>query len=808
MNSFLYLENITDYNNKNGPLNCICHIKRKYINGNNDNHILYNMRQKKMHNNHLFYSKKELSSNKTNNLSEINPKTNRRELYISNSKSKEEECKSNINTMTNFKTKNHNYHNINTNSTYHSCDKNQIKAIPNEYDKNKKHNNIRLIEHSINTINSPRINDKSKNFVYQNNQNNLSKTLNNFKNRDNCGYHEIKEVKKNKLATNSNNSKHANEDKKIQNKITSNYNKYIRSSLIINSNDKDTVIKKNNDNNNNTNKISHKRNNMESNKNINDRNYRLINFKTTQSYFNPPKNVVKEENKYSSNKKYKENHKEHIINNSNKKYNDANKNYNLNDCTLMEKLYKNNTTEEKRKKNICLNKNGRNNHNSLNINEKDKNIINTKRFFSGDLNEYLKESNNNDNIKTKRKIYYCKRTPNNCEKLYTPIKTEITQKDKHTKRDSYSSFITNSTDNIITKPNKPNSKYDIGHIFKKIDKFNIKKIISSRKSKNENKNQNTCKINALNENMSKNNSLLLKNDKRTILIKDNNINKEKEIKESNIQNWNEKNNNNQKKNNNIKNKKNNEIKDNKNFVDKNKINNLENNEINKEAKKTIINIKKYNNPFNNSVINRRKDLTDTNKNKNNKEINKKRCKSSDKEDKDNHKFRNKNITNKKILEKVRKQRSRTKSKSKSNAKKHSAKIKYLDKLKIFKYSETSYNICYDSSTNCSNNIDNKYKKYALITTRSPSKKKKNINSFNLNYKSFEEDFKINKKNMNEKYLNIKPQLSVRITLCKKNNVNVVGILRYFKVNYLFSENLRNKYDVDSEDTSEYYNAKF
>ncbi len=637
--------------------------------------------------------------------------------------------------------------------------------------------------------------------------------MNSFKNRDNCGYHEIKEVKKNKLTTNSNNNKH--EDKKIQNKITTNFNKYIRSSLIINNNDKNTVIKKNNLNN-NTNKISHKNNNMESNKNINDRNYRLINFKTTQSYFDPPKNV-KEENNYSSNKKYKENHKEHIINNSKKKYNDDSKNNNLNDFALMEKLHKKNTTEEKRKKTICLNKNGRNNHNSLNINEIDKNIINTKRFFSGDLNEYLKESNNNDNIKPKRKIYYCKRTPNICEKEYTPIKTEITQKDKHTKIDSYSSFITNSTDNVITKPNKPNSKYDIGHIFKKIDKYNIKNFISSRKNKNEKKNQNTCRPNTLNENISKNNSdnkknnsLLLKNDKRTILIKDNNINKEKHIKEYNIKNLNEKNNNN----NNIKNMKkmkNNEIIDNKNFVDKNKINNLESNEISKQAKKTIINIKKYNNPFNNSAINRRKELTDTNKNKNNKEINKKRCKSSDKEDKDNHKFRNKNLTtNKKILEKPRKQRSRTKSKSKSksNAKKHSAKIKYLDKLKIFKFSETSYNICYDSSTNCSNNIDNKYKKNALITTRSPSKKKKNINSFNLNYKSFEEDFKINKKNMNEKYLNIKPQLSVRITLCKKNNVNVVGILRYFKVNYLFSENLRNKYDVDSEDTSEYYNAKF
>ena len=78
----------------------------------------------------------------------------------------------------------------------------------------------------------------------------------------------------------------------------------------------------------------------------------------------------------------------------------------------------------------------------------------------------------------------------------------------------------------------------------------------------------------------------------------------------------------------------------------------------------------------------------------------------------------------------------------------------------------------------------------------------------MNIKTFEEDFKINQNNINEKYQNLKPQISVRITLSKKNNVNITGIIRYFKVNYFCSENLRNKYDFDSEDSSEFYNAKF
>ena len=45
-------------------------------------------------------------------------------------------------------------------------------------------------------------------------------------------------------------------------------------------------------------------------------------------------------------------------------------------------------------------------------------------------------------------------------------------------------------------------------------------------------------------------------------------------------------------------------------------------------------------------------------------------------------------------------------------------------------------------------------------------------------------------------------------IAKVNPQYNFGILRYFKVNYFCSENLRNKYDYDSEDTSEFYNAKF
>ena len=154
-------------------------------------------------------------------------------------------------------------------------------------------------------------------------------------------------------------------------------------------------------------------------------------------------------------------------------------------------------------------------------------------------------------------------------------------------------------------------------------------------------------------------------------------------------------------------------------------------------------------------------------------------------------------------------KSLTKSKSR---RKHSKCIKYIDNLKIFKFSETGYNINNnnESSTNYTKNcnLGNKYRKYMIKSRKSQSKKKKNINSFNLQYKTYEEDIKIKNKKLNDLCKYLKPQISCRITLSKKNNVHIKGITRYFKINYYCSENLRNDYDADSEDTSEYYNNIF
>ena len=189
--------------------------------------------------------------------------------------------------------------------------------------------------------------------------------------------------------------------------------------------------------------------------------------------------------------------------------------------------------------------------------------------------------------------------------------------------------------------------------------------------------------------------------------------------------------------------------------------------------------------------------------KNAKEIIRKQYKSLEKKDE-------KEYINKKLFHKSNRIKTKTKTKSKSKAKKHSKCIKYLDNLKIYKFSDTGYNINNDSSTanTKTNNEETKYRKYILKAIRSSSKKKKNINSFNLQYKTFEEDFRINDIKVKEQCKYLKPNISCRITLSKKNNVHIVGILRYFKVNYYYSENLRCEYDLDSEDTSEYYNNKF
>ena len=809
INSFLCNAKINDYNQKNCPLNCICHRERRFNNVYNESNLMRNIRQKKIYNNHRFYSNNEKDDNKKNNLSEINSKINRWEFYKSNSKPKENETKKNYTGRLSFKTKNHNYHNININTanttSYHSFDKNHKTYTSNTFENKKNNNNIKLIECEIYT---PRVN-KAKNFVYQKKYKELSKTLNNFKNRDNYGYHEIRDVKKNNLIPKNN--KCVNTEKKAMNKNLPNYlsinisnNNSFRRSLNINNN---TYNANNNTNTNiNTNYINYTKNNtIESNKNINIRKYSHINFNTTQNNFNPPKKIIKEENNYSSYKNFKDNHKEYKINNSNNNDN-KNNDKNVNKSSLIRKLYIKNNQEEKSSQNIQDSNIKRscrinNNNNQINSENDNKNISYSNRFLSGDLKEYLKDGRNKDNKinknenKIEKKVSISKFQPIKVKKVYSPVKTENSQISTHIKNDSNSSYFTNTTDKKITKQN---SKYDINLIFKNIDINSIKKLNSSKKKKKEIKIPNSRRINEkilkINTNDKNSNSFILKSYQSKRLIKDNNNNnKEKLEKQITVIN-------NKNSNNNIKYIKNNEIKDNKNNTDKNKTKQ-------QQPKITIIKIstKKYNNPFNNPLKTQRKDLKEG-KNKF-KEIIKKKCKSSEKKDKEKSKEKDNDIDiNKRLIEEARKQRSRTKTKSK--AKKHSEKVKYLDKLKIFKYSETNYNMFYDSSTNYSNNIDYKYKKYALKATRSHSKKKKNINLFNLNVKTFEEDFKINVNNINEKYQNLKPQLSVRITLSKKNNVNVVGILRYFKVNYFCSENLRNKYDIDSEDTSEFYNAKF
>lgn len=215
----------------------------------------------------------------------------------------------------------------------------------------------------------------------------------------------------------------------------------------------------------------------------------------------------------------------------------------------------------------------------------------------------------------------------------------------------------------------------------------------------------------------------------------------------------------------------------------------------------------YNNRFNNRFkindLNNKIKNTISKEKKNAKEIIRKQYKSLERKDE-------KEYINKKFFNKGNRIKTKTKTKSKSKAKKHSKCIKYLDNLKIYKFSETGYNINNDSSTaNTKNNKEEtKYRKYILKAIRSSSKKKKSINSFNLQYKTFEEDFRINDIKVKEQCKYLKPNISCRITLSKKNNVHIVGILRYFKVNYYYSENLRCEYDLDSEDTSEYYNNKF
>ena len=150
-------------------------------------------------------------------------------------------------------------------------------------------------------------------------------------------------------------------------------------------------------------------------------------------------------------------------------------------------------------------------------------------------------------------------------------------------------------------------------------------------------------------------------------------------------------------------------------------------------------------------------------------------------------------------------KSKSKSRKTSNTKslRHSQKEKDLDKLKHFKYTETRYNLNYDSSS--MNPVNDKKeikdRKNVNELKNHSTNKKKDINIYNLNYKSFEEDFRIKNLELNDS--NLKPQISCRITLTKDNYIKVQGITKFFKFTYFYSENLRNFYQNDSEDNSEF-----
>lgn len=765
INSFLTKSKIMPNHTKFTNINSICQRERKYNNGNYDAHILRNIRQKKITHNHKFFTNNEEKiKKKLNDLSKINSNNNIRDSYQSKSRPKNGESQLNNQNRKSFKTNNHNYYNINS---FDEIDKNCTQNYNhNTFDVNNNLNNIKLLDNEICT---PRIHERTKCFLYQKNYNDLSKTLNTFKNRENYGYREIKDVKKNNYTQIK--KKCINTDRK-QNAAKLNNNFYInisnnnsfRNSVRNNNNDStlknniknNIVVTKSTNINQNINKvIDDKLNKNEYSKNT--RKYSYVNFKT---------DISSSYNNALDNKDIKEKKDNKI----------CYKNRNFNKSLLMNKVHFYKNLKEENRHSINNNSNSRANYIKrstieANNKEKGKKILTQNRFFSGDLKDVMKISNNRKNqiiIETKQ---------------YSPIKKQKTLViNEHMKHNSLSNTKIDSIekDKIKTK-----------QILKNLDKNTFVKrpstsrLISRSGKNNEIQMLNEKKITEKNIKVNsvgkKRKTIVIKTVKSKIIntdiIKDKMDKLKEQINSINIRNQNLNNLNN--------------LDSLKKYKKEYKTSTYSVDDINDQ--KALSNSKIKNSNNSNIFIK----LSNNNKEELKSEKIKKFCRSSEKS------YKKKKNTKSSLLDSASR-RSRTKSK----AKKHSNKIKYIDKLKIFKYPDANFN--YTTSTNSSkDNNALKYKRLALRTNRIQSKKKKNINSLNLNYKSFEEDFKVqyNLKDDN-KCQNLKPQISCRITLTKKNNVNIIGILRYFKVNYITSENLRNKYDIDSEDTSEYYNSKF
>ena len=796
INSFITNEKAIETHSKIHNINCVCGLNEKKNHENNKEHYLYKIRQN-FYNNHVFYSNNKFE--KIPNFTETMNNLNKITRYNSNSKNKKEQEKLKQQKLFNNKINHRNkYQNINDachsyenkKETKYNIKNNKRNIKINDFKKN----NIKLKNEEMNT---PEINNKkgiktNNNINKENERNNkddLSRTLENFKKRKNYGYKEIKYIKKNDNNNQINNKNFNNNNNKNQNEISDyilrnfNTNNQIipdnydfRNSLkIINKKMSNNYFSNNDDKNNNISYKAHiaKPNNANISKNT---------IQETQKNLNQLKKNAFIKNNCSSYKNIND-------------YPKIKEKENYENRKLLMKQYTANTPENKNKNQkqsmvnyTKRNNNKINNNNYMNNIDTDKDNINSSRYISSELKEgstdikTIKNKHHNNNH-LKNIIYprYMK-IQQNKESIRT-IKDDFSKVFNHEKQKSFSNNIIN-TENIDFSKNEKNNIIKTN--FK--SGLNIKQLLSNKNTnfkenyikKQDNNNDNFSHRNPPNLNF-----ISKKKDKNNYI----NNSKEKERKRNNILNYNYKNN--EDNNINITNRIKTEYKEPHKKLSTN----------NCETKKYY-----YNNRFKLNNLNKEDTITKSKEKGKAKEIIRKQYKSLEKKD-STEKIKIK----KNLFTKNNHNRTKTKSKSKSKARKHSKCIKYLDNLKIFKFSETGYNINNnDSSTaNTRNNIEEKkYRKYILRTKRNESKKKKNINSFNLQYKTYEEDFRLKNIKIKEKCKYLKPQISCRITLSKKNNVNIVGLLRYFKVNYFCSENLRCEYDSDSEDTSEYYNNKF
>ena len=772
---------------RNSYLKCICSFDEK-LDLEKENKFKLNISNEKNYNNHVFYCTNDNNRNRIHNLSETLNDLYNICLCGKNSINNIKEIKTIKNKILDNKINSNKYQNIKDNChSYENIKENEHNMKNNKRDKEKNNYNLKYLKIANEETNSQRIN--SKNLYFSNNfkndkknnkdnltKNDLSKVIKNNQKRNNYGYKEIKDMKIKKVHDIDNNKNqillhnYTYSQKELKEEILQNFNDNnqckLRNSLNLNNNK--AFINNQNKFNNNYYK--------DSSKNQNDNKFHNFNSDEKKKSTNPDKNnffILANSSSYKNINILKGKEKENPKN------------------PKLIKAYINSTPENKNRirKKPLVNYIKRNENNQIHNNYSKDNEIKKENISRYNTNEFkytftniktLKNFNQNNNYDKKIKNSIYSNVKHKIEKV-SPNKLNSSNVFNHEKQKSFvNNSIINTEKNIYSNRKE---KYDLN----RVNKINItsKKPIPIINDIIENKSTMKTEGNDI-KSIYRKRQVITKFEKSVLINKNkNHINTIIENKENNNLNYKY-----------IQNK---DI----NISSLTNVTKAENKEL---YKKFTTNKYETSKNFYNNKLNI-KDLNKNNKNKKSKEKTKrkvivlKQSKSQerkDKKEKINKKFSNKN----RII--------KTKTKSKSKAKKHSKCIKYLDNLKIFKFSETSYNINNESSTNYtkSNINENKYRKYILKTARNTSKKKKNINSFNLQYKTYEEDFRINKIKINDSCKYLKPQNSCRITLSKNNNVKIKGIKRYFKVNYYCSENLKCEYDIDSEDTSEYYNNKF